>query len=202
VDINGLDQFLLRWLHVASSLLWMGMLYYLNFVNSNFEPALDGDTKKKVVPQLRPRVFFIFRWAAMATFVIGLLLFAQVYVMGGEGLMDLGNARFQWIFFGVLLGTIMWFNVWFVIWPAQRQIIPAVRDGKAAGDAAIQALIKRATLFSKINTYLSFPMLAGMLAPNHFVTWPVLGSGAVVAAATLLAPWSLYKLAPKIKAMV
>ncbi len=199
MDFDALIQFLLRWIHVVASILWMGMLYYLNFVNSNFEPTLDGDTKKKVVPQLRPRVLFIFRWGAMVTFIVGLLLFVQIYVMGH--MMDLSNARFQWITLGLLLGTIMWFNVWFIIWPAQKQIIPAVRDGKA-GAEDIQALIKKATKFSKINVYLSFPMLAGMLGANHFVTWPLAGPGAVIAAATLGVPWWLYKSAPKIQAMV
>src|SRR5262249_62381244 len=118
---------------------------------------------------------FWFRWGAMITFLIGLLLFTQLYMYQGGGAFGAnGNflaaqgggltGRAVWILFGMTLGTIMWFNVWFIIWPAQQKIIRGVRDGVPADPA----LPKRAALASRTNTYLSGPMLFGMLAPNHY----------------------------------
>jgi uncharacterized membrane protein len=110
----------------------------------------------------------------MTTFFFGLLLFTMLYMYTpgvGFGPNDLFLApdggitgRAHWILTGMLFGIIMWFNVWFIIWPAQRRILPAIRDGQPVDPA----LPKRALKASRVNAYLSGPMLFGMLAPNHF----------------------------------
>ena len=137
----------------------------------------------------------------MFTFIAGWILFTLVYMYtSGKGFGP--SAAFSvegklqdraiWILFGMTLATVMWANVWFVIWPAQKKIIPAVRDGQKP-DAA---LVKRATLASKINTYLSAPMLFGMLAPAHYSAINVLTAVIfiVIAEATI---WLAYRFAPQ-----
>jgi uncharacterized membrane protein len=107
------------------------------------------------------------------------------------------TVRAVWILIGMTLGTIMWFNVWFIIWPAQKKIIPAIRDGQAP-DAA---LVKRATLASKINTYLSAPMLFAMLGGAGHYTGVNAVTVAIVAVLALLTVWVIYKGAPKVSSM-
>jgi len=163
---------LVRWLHVIAGITWIGLLYFLNFVNVPLQGALDDAAKKAVNPKMMPRTLWWFRWAAMVTFLAGLLLFSLTYAYTpGQGfgmnslfISDEGgmSARATWILMGMLFGTIMWFNVWFIIWPAQTKLL-----GGTAGDQA-PALRKRAGLASRVNTYLSGPMLFGMLAPAHY----------------------------------
>jgi uncharacterized membrane protein len=165
-------EFAFRWLHVIAGITWIGHLYFFNWVNAPMQALLDADTKKAVNPQLMPRALWWFRWGAMVTFLSGLILFAAIYLytpgvgfgpnailQGMEGGM---SDRARWISWGMLFGTIMWFNVWFVIWPAQKSLL----SGQVTGDAA-GPVRARAGLFSKINTYLSGPMLVGMLGANH-----------------------------------
>lgn len=165
-------EFAFRWLHVIAGITWIGHLYFFNFVNAPMQAILDDATKKGVNPQLMPRALWWFRWGAMITLLSGLILFAAIYfytpgigfgpnalLQGMEGGL---SDRARWISWGMLFGIIMWFNVWFVIWPAQKSLL----SGKVTGDAAA-AVRKRAGLFSKINTYLSGPMLVGMLGANH-----------------------------------
>lgn len=189
-----------RWIHVWAGVVWIGHLYFFNFVNANVNAKLDGPTKKLVVPQLMPRALFWFRWGAAITFLSGLLLFFLVY-MQGSNLKDAeGNLsnRAIWIMAGMTMGLIMAFNVWVIIWPAQRQIIPKIRDG-VAPDAA---LVKRATLASKLNTYLSVPLIATMLS-QHFALW--LGQPGVYIPVVIVvgfaAVWLWYKAAPKVQGM-
>jgi uncharacterized membrane protein len=163
---------LVRWLHVIAGITWIGHLYFFNFVNVPLQGALDDAAKKAVNPQLMPRALWWFRWGAMITFLAGLTLFVLTYFYtpgAGFGptslLMDADGmtARAMWILFGMLLGTIMWFNVWFIIWPAQKRLL----TGKVPADQA-PAVRKRALLASRTNTFLSAPMLFGMLAPAHY----------------------------------
>jgi uncharacterized membrane protein len=171
-DLYSNIHLLIRWLHVIAGITWIGILYFFNFINIPLQAALDDAGKKAVNPQLMPRALWWFRWGAMATFVAGIILFVLNYMytpgvgFGPTSLLisDGGmTARSSWIMMGMLLGTIMWFNVWFLIWPAQKAIL-----GKTASPEQIPALRKRAGLCSKINTYLSGPMLFGMLAPAHY----------------------------------
>jgi uncharacterized membrane protein len=149
-----------------------------------------------------PRVLFWFRWGAMFTFVFGLILFTQIYMYtpglgfgpsevfsGGDGM----TGRAIWILFGMVLGTVMWFNVWFIIWPAQQKIIRGVRDGKPA-DAALP---KRAMFASRMNTYFSGPMLFGMLAATHYggVNMVTLLVASVLGLAVI---WHFIKISPKV----
>jgi uncharacterized membrane protein len=161
-----------RWLHVIAGITWIGHLYFFNFVNVPLQGTLDDAAKKAVNPKLMPRALWWFRWGAMITFLAGLVLFTMNYMytpgvgFGPSNLFADENGlttRALWILFGSLLGTIMWFNVWFVIWPAQKRIL----SGKTPTDQ-LPLVRKRALLFSRINTYLSGPMLFGMLAPAHY----------------------------------
>ncbi len=165
-------EFAFRWLHVIAGIVWIGHLYFFNFVNAVMQGKLDDAAKKAVNPQLMPRALWWFRWGAMVTLLSGLVLFASIFLytpgvgfganlllQGAEGGL---SDRARWIMWGMTFGTIMWFNVWFIIWPAQKALL----SGKVTGDAAAPVRAK-AGKFSKINTYLSGPMLVGMLGANH-----------------------------------
>jgi uncharacterized membrane protein len=169
----------LRWAHFFFGIAWIGHLYYFNFVQAHAEKALGGDHKKIVVPNFRGRAIWWFRWGAMLTFLTGwAYIFLQEAMNGNafKGWLTFGAggqaATQSWILFGGLLGSIMWFNVWFVIWPRQRVIIAAV-GGQREKPADFDALVAVAGKFSRINTYLSVPMLFGMGARSHF---PVAGN--------------------------
>ena len=164
---------LIRWLHVIAGVVWIGHLYFFNFVNVPLQGVLDDSTKKAVNPKLMPRALWWFRWGAMITFLAGLVLFTLTYMyIPGKGFganstfLNEGGGlsqRSMWILMGMLFGTIMWFNVWFVIWPAQKKML----SGGVPQDK-LPAVRKRALLASRTNTYLSAPMLFGMLAPAHY----------------------------------
>jgi len=165
-------QLLIRWLHVIAGIIWIGHLYFFNFVNVPLQGVLDDATKKAVNPKLMPRALWWFRWGAMITFLAGLVLFTLTYMYTpGQGFGS--NALFRdaegitgravWILFGMLLGFIMWFNVWMIIWPIQKKLL----TGQVPADQ-IAAARKKAGFFSRVNTYLSGPMLFGMLAPAHY----------------------------------
>lgn len=207
-------QALLRWAHIVAGVIWIGHLYFFNFVNVQFAPTMDGETKKKVVPELMPRALFFFRWGAAWTWVTGVLLLLMVFYHGGI-MFDFGggwtataivavvlvfvapviyDALYKtvlkdpkvgfvaglvlasaYVFFmayvadfsfraysihlGAMFGTIMAYNVWMRIWPAQQQIIRATKEGTAP-DAALVAL---AGTRSKHNTYMSVPLIFTMM---------------------------------------
>jgi uncharacterized membrane protein len=164
-------EFFFRWLHVFFGIVWIGHLYFFNFVNLPFQGKMDDATKKLVNPHLMPRALWWFRMGAMVTFLSGLALFGMIFfytpeVGWGANMLFRGaegglSDRARWIMWGMLFGSIMWFNVWFIIWPAQKKLL-----GGTAGDAA-PALRTRAANASRMNTYLSAPMLVGMLGANH-----------------------------------
>jgi uncharacterized membrane protein len=192
-DVYTSLQLLLRWAHVFAGIIWVGHLYFFNFVNVPFQAALSADMKKVVNPQMLGRAFWWFRWSAMATFVAGLLLFSMLYmytpgVGGGPSALwrtaDGITGRAIWISIGMFLGFGMWANVWFVIWPAQKKILTAVRDGQPVDPA----LPRKALKVSRANAYLSGPMLFGMLAPNHFGGFDIV-SAVVAIALGLIAIW-------------
>lgn len=215
-------QSIFRWIHVVAGIIWIGHLYFFNWVNGPFAATMDGATKQKVVPELMPRALFWFRWGAAWTWFSGLFLLLLVFYHGGilfetprerwgssaialvaftflaiyvyDFLMKtLGKknikaanvvgflivtsficmmvhyAGFSYratvIHTGVMLGTIMAFNVWFRIWPAQKQIIAAVKGGQAP-DAALVAM---AGARSRQNTYLSVPLVWTMI--DAHTTW-------------------------------
>ena len=206
--------FIFRWLHIFVGIIWIGHLYFFNFVNAQMTAKLDGATKQKVVPELMPRALYWFRWGAAWTWITGLLLLLLVFWHGGlmfdpgdgwgggaiamvlitflavfvyDALWNSGlksnvraativsflllavavflfvnvgafTPRAVLIHTGAMFGTMMAFNVWFRIWPAQQRIIAAVKAGEApaASDPAL------AGLRSKHNTYMSLPLLWAM----------------------------------------
>ena len=259
--MSGLDQFF-RWLHVFAGILWIGMLYFFNFVNGPFAATLDGESKKKVVPELMPRALFWFRWGAAYTWITGVLLLGIVFYSERTNLLGADSKGWQlstivmvaftflasflydiiaksglgkntkvlatvgfvlvavtlylmadWakftyrgylIHIGAMFGTIMAFNVWFRIWPSQKKIITAVKNGEAP-DPAIVAL---AGARSRHNTYLSLPLIWAML--NSHSTYFAGGNLSISgewAWATMLAVillgwhiiWQCYRRAGKVK---
>ncbi len=218
-----------RWIHVVAGIMWIGHLYFFNFVNAPFQGTMDGETKKKVNPELMPRALFWFRWGAAWTWGSGILLLALVFYHGWKGglLFDTGvevssaaagimilvnllaflvydvlvkqefaknlttlfvvglilvavvaacnvyvggfGYRATVIHIGAMFGTIMAFNVWFRIWPAQQKIIGAVQGGTPP-DAALVAL---AGTRSKHNTFLSVP-LVWMMIDSHTTSFALL----------------------------
>jgi len=201
-DWFGDLHILVRWFHVLAGITWLGHLYFFNFVNVPLQAALDDAGKKAVNPKLMPRALWWFRWGAMLTFLFGLILFTMVYMYApgngfgpSDSFLEPGGAiapRAWWIMFGMLLGTIMWFNVWFIIWPAQKKIL----GGKASAEE-LPAIRRRAYLTSRTNTYLSGPMLFGMLAPSHFgaIDLPTLLVAIVVSVAVM---WHAIKFSGKV----
>ena len=190
-------EFPMRWLHVFAGILWIGHLYFFNFTNVPTQAVLDDAGKKAVNPKLMPRALWWFRWGAMLTFISGLILFTQIFLytpgagfgpnalmQGAEGLSD----RARWIMWGMLFGLIMWVNVWFVIWPAQKKLL----SGQVTGDAA-GPVRARAALFSRINTYLSAPMLIGMLGSGHAGQAFGYGLYGALALAGFAVVWVAYK---------
>ena len=159
------QAFFVRWLHVLSGVMWIGLLWYLNFVQIPNMPNIPDDQKPAIGKVIAPAVLFWFRWAALATIVTGLLLaHQQGYLLGAIqlGLVD-GVAKHTAIGIGMWLGAIMAFNVWFVIWPNQKKalgIVDADADTKAAS-------ARTAMLFSRTNTLLSIPMLYAMVAAQN-----------------------------------
>ena len=159
------QAFFVRWLHVLSGIMWIGLLWYLNFVQIPNMPNIPDDQKPAIGKVIAPAVLFWFRWAALATIVTGLLLaHLQGYLLEAIqlGLAD-GVAKHTAIGIGMWLGAIMAFNVWFVIWPNQKKalgIVDADADTKAAS-------ARTAMLFSRTNTLLSIPMLYAMVAAQN-----------------------------------
>ena len=157
--------FLWRWLHVLSAVMWIGLLWYFNFVQIPSMPKIPDDQKPAISKVISPAALFWFRWAAMATIITGLLLaLGSGYLMQALtlGLMD-GVAKHTAIGIGMWLGIIMWFNVWFIIWPKQKialGIVEAEADAKAAA-------ARTAMLFSRTNTMLSVPMLYAMVSAQN-----------------------------------
>ena len=220
-EMNNWIQLILRWAHVVAGVIWIGHLYFFNWVNAHFAKTLDGPTKKVVVPELMPRALYWFRWGAAWTWITGLLLGGLIYYHGRVVFED-PNAGNPWLWLaivivivivgfllyntimktiknvvvasaialilfvvaylvlefvgkfsgrslymhtGLIFGTMMAANVWMVIWPYQKKIIAAIKEGTAP-DAA---LVAQAGLRSRHNTFMSVPLLFTMIS-NHYPT--------------------------------
>lgn len=157
--------FLFRWLHVLSGVMWIGLLWYFNFVQIPNMPKIPDEQKPAIGKVIAPAALWWFRWGAMATIATGLILaFLNGYLLDSIllGLTD-GVPRHTMIGIGMWLGTIMWFNVWFVIWPNQQRalgLVEATPEAKAAS-------ARKAMLFSRTNTLLSVPMLFAMVSAQN-----------------------------------
>ena len=170
-DIPSLLSVLIRFGHITFGIIWLGHLYFFNLVNVPFQGDLDKELKPKVNPKLLLRAFWWFRWGAMYTLVFGLALFFYKYMYQGLFFNPEGGVavRSGWIMFGMLLALIMWFNVWFVIWPRQKLILGGMAAGTPHPDAA--KLAATAGKASRFNTYASGPMLFAMIVPNNYSGW-------------------------------
>ena len=140
----------MRWGHIVFGVAWIGLLYYFNFVQTEYVKEADDSAKADVMAKLAPRALWWFRWAAMFTFLSGLLLLGYILHMR----LSLG------ITLGALMGTIMMLNVWLIIWPNQKIVI-----GLESGDKAVAG--PKAALASRTNTLFSLPMLFFMVASGH-----------------------------------
>jgi uncharacterized membrane protein len=147
--------FLVRWFHVLFGVVWIGMLYYFNFVQMSYFAEAEPSAKADAVKKLAPRALWWFRWGAAFTFITGLALLHLL----GYSFTEMANRPLIWL--GALMGTLMFLNVWLIIWPNQ-QIVIGLKEGDAAAAGA------KATLASRTNTLFSGPMLFGMLAAAHY----------------------------------
>lgn len=222
-----------RWLHVMAGIVWIGFLYFFNFVNGQFAATMNAETKKLVVPELMPRALYWFRWGAAWTWVTGVLLLmitfyhGKMVFAGGSSagwsagafaslaltfggfaiydsimsmtaitdqkmknaacfalvagavfvMSDVGGFGYRGyvIHTGAMFGTAMAFNVWFRIWPAQQQIINAIKNGQAPNPA----LVALAGLRSRHNTYMSAALIWMMLNMHSMAfmgSVPVIGT--------------------------
>ena len=158
-------SWLFRYLHVLSGIMWIGLLWYLNFVQIPSMPKIPDDQKPAIGKVIAPAVLFWFRWAALATIVTGLIVATlngyvhQAMILG----IGSGGGKNAAIGIGMWLGLIMAFNVWFIIWPNQKKvlgIVEAVPEEKAKS-------AKIAMLASRTNTLLSLPMLLSMVMAQN-----------------------------------
>ena len=151
MEAQAIITFLFRWAHVLFGITWIGMLYYFNFVQTEYFKEAEPEGLKDAKAKLAPRALWWFRWGAMFTFLTGLVLLGAI-----------GHNNFinDYIVVGALLGTFMFLNVWLIIWPAQKIVL-----GLAEGDAAAAA--PKAGLASRTNTLFSGPMAFCMLASPH-----------------------------------
>ena len=162
-------QFLLRWFHFLAGITWIGMLYYFNFVQTPFFGSeLGGTARSPMIRGLVPNALWWFRWGAMFTFLTG---WAIVLWKLHQGI-DLGQPYMTKILTGGILGTFMWANVWFVIWPAQQVVIKSAEQVAGGGTALPEAAARgaRAGLASRTNVLFSIPLLFFMGSAWHLLT--------------------------------
>ncbi|MDR7491968.1 MAG: urate hydroxylase PuuD [Armatimonadota bacterium] len=169
--------FLLRWIHFLAGIAWIGLLYYFNLVQTPYFAEAEATVRSGMLQKLVPRALWWFRWGAMVTFLSGWIIILHRIAQGGFFAGSYGWA----ILLGGLLGSLMWANVWFVIWPNQKVVIQNAIDtaaGRPANPAAAAAGA-RAGLTSRTNTMLSIPMLFYMGAASHLTGLPVPRNGVV-----------------------
>ena len=158
-------SWLFRFIHVVVAIMWIGLLWYFNFVQIPNMPKIPDEQKPAIGKIIAPAALFYFRWAAAITVLSGLILaYLNGYLHDAMTLsIGSGIAKHTAIGIGMWLAIIMAFNVWFVIWPNQKKalgIVECMPEQKA--EAA-----KTAMIFSRINTLLSFPMLLSMVAAQN-----------------------------------
>ena len=158
-------SWLLRYIHVVVAIMWIGLLWYFNFVQIPNMPNIPDEQKPAIGKVIAPAALFYFRWAAFATIVSGLILaWLNGYVHDALILgIGSGGGKNTAIGIGMWLGLIMAYNVWFVIWPNQKRALGIVEsDPETKAKSA-----KTAMLFSRTNTLLSLPMLLSMVAAQN-----------------------------------
>ncbi|MEQ1509200.1 MAG: urate hydroxylase PuuD [Sphingopyxis sp.] len=161
VGPNGdMVQSVMRWLHLFFGVTWIGLLYYFNFVQIPTMPSIPAELKPAIGKHIAPKALFFFRWGAAFTVLTGLVI-ANLAGYAHQAFMLAQPYRLIGI--GMWLALIMAFNVWFIIWPAQKRALGIVE----ADDATKAASATRAMMFSRLNTLLSLPMFYAMIAANH-----------------------------------
>jgi uncharacterized membrane protein len=154
VTSAGVATGVMQWLHVLVGIMWIGLLYYFNFVQTPVMPEIPAELKPAVSKHIAPKALFYFRWAAALTVLAGLIL---AWLYGEEDALLLRPGKVL-IGIGMWLGIIMAFNVWAIIWPAQKKILGLV----PADDTAKAKAAKAAAMASRTNVLLSIPMLLCM----------------------------------------
>tara|TARA_Y100000590_G_scaffold464896_1_gene635528 strand:+ start:347 stop:949 length:603 start_codon:yes stop_codon:yes gene_type:complete len=154
-----------RYLHVLAGVMWIGLLWYLNFVQIPSMPKIPDDQKPAIGKVIAPAVLFWFRWAALATIITGLIVaYINGYVHQAMSLgIGSGGGKNTAIGIGMWLGLIMAFNVWFIIWPNQKKALGLVECSPEEKPKAA----KKAMLTSRVNTLLSLPMLLSMVMAQN-----------------------------------
>ena len=155
--------FVFRFLHIASGVMWIGLLWYFNFVQIPSMPKIPDEQKPAIGKVIAPTALFWFRWGAMSTLITGLVLAHLNGYMVDALLLGTQTGQATFIGVGMWLAIIMWFNVWFVIWPNQKKALGIVQ---VEPDVKAKAA-RTAMLFSRTNTVLSVPMLLCMAAQSH-----------------------------------
>lgn len=201
VDWFSVWHLFIRWFHVAAAAFWTGSLFFLCFTDPlGWQGASGSDPDAMGAGRARKALWWL-RWSAMVTFLAGIALFSLVYMYEpGYGWgpsvafsdVDGLTARGRWISWGMLLGIVMWLNVWFGAWPAAKRLLAG-----GLPEAESAALKRRARRFSILNAYLSGPVLVTMLAPGHFgyFSWPI---ALIAAAISLLAVFKALRIAPRV----
>jgi uncharacterized membrane protein len=159
--------FVLRWFHTFFGIIWIGLLYYFNFVQGSFMAETDAGAKSQVTQKLLPRALWWFRYGALGTFLVGLTILIGRWHQNGTEFF--ASSYGVTILTGATLGTLMFLNVWLIIWPNQKIVIAnavATASGGAANPAAAAAGPK-ALLASRTNTLFSVPMLFYMAGARH-----------------------------------
>ena len=157
-------SFLFRWMHVIAGIMWIGLLWYFNFVQIPSMPKIPDEQKPAIGKVIAPAALFWFRWAALFTVLTGLI----VATLNGYAHQAFTlQAPFRAIGLGMWIALVMAFNVWFIIWPNQKRAL-----GIVTVEADVKAKSARiAMLTSRLNTLLSIPMLFLMVAQSHNTTW-------------------------------
>ncbi|MCA1819965.1 MAG: hypothetical protein LC620_07965 [Halobacteriales archaeon] len=191
----------IRFLHILSGITWIGMLYFFNFVNLpllkfQLKKPYEANMAEKATGPIIVKTLFFFRWGAMGTLVFGLVLLGAEMANAGyksaAAAANMGVAQYYFldrgmqgyaILMGALFALVMFFNVWFIIWPRQQKILANNKALAASVDEAEKKrlgdlnapMVKEATMASRMNTWLSIPMLWGMVFGAHGYMGSTLG---------------------------
>ena len=179
MDTMELVQFLLRWVHFLAGVTWIGLLYYFNFVQTPFFAETEASTRTGAIQKLVPRALWWFRWGAMFTFLAGILMYIIKWAQLGGDFFSSGYG--MTITIGGTMGTLMFLNVWLVIWPNQQVVIASANQVAGGGSALPDAASKGqwAGFASRTNTLFSIPMLFLMGAASHYPHGETGGGAAV-----------------------
>lgn len=170
-DSFTLIHFPMRWLHLFFGITWIGLLYYFNFVQGAFMAETDAGAKSQVLQKLLPRALWWFRYAALWTFVTGLVMLSVRGHLDASGGGAAAFASSYWIniLTGALMATLMFLNVWLIIWPKQQVVMKNAQVTATGGAAMPEAApaAARALVASRTNTMFSIPMMYFMVGASH-----------------------------------